>query len=331
MTIYDIAKLAGVSASTVSRVVNGKAGVGEKKRREILALLEDSNYTPDMRARNLATQNTHTIGILMDDIASIRQNDGLSRAANEIMKNGYYCFSKYIGMEPDAMEEGVRSLAENKVAGVLLLGVSFTRHDLLRVLIERYLRNIPVVLVHQTERIEMDNVYCIGASERKGFERCVRRLVDRGRRHIVLFIDKGRFSRERIRTYFETELARHPQAEGWTYMDVEPTVDGGLACMQRVFAEHPEVDAVLSAQDGIAIGAMYASMDRGLSVPEDISVIGEDNSMMCEACRPRLSSLDTMLTETSPMAARMLVDLLRGDKCARKVVLEMELVERGTI
>ena len=331
MTIYDIAKMAGVSASTVSRVINGKPGVGEKKRKEILALLENSNYTPDINARNLVSQRTHTIGILMDDIESKNQSLGLSRAENEVMKHGFYCFSKYIGKGPDALETGIRGLAENKVDGALLLGVFFTNHAVLKGLIERYLPEIPVVLVHQTERIDLDNVYSIGASEGLGFERCVRRLAERGRKNIVMFIDRNRFSGQRILGYFETAVAQYPGSKGWVYRDIEPRVSCGEEIMERVLQEHPEVDAILSASDAIAIGAMYTAMDRGRRVPEDISVIGETNSLMCEACRPRLSSLDTMLNLTSPMAAQMLVDILSGRNSAKKIVMDMELVERESI
>lgn len=331
MTIYDIAKMAGVSASTVSRVINGKPGVGEKKRKEILTLLESSNYTPDMNARNLVNQSTNMIGILVDDIDSRNQSDGLRAAENEIMKNGFFCFTKYIGKGPDALESGIRGLAENKVDGALLMGVSFTDHTVLHRMIERYLRDIPVVLVHQTERVDLDNVYCIGASEAAGFERCVHRLAARGRKNIALLIDKNRFSRDRIQSYFENALKQYPDIRGWVYKDVEETLAGGAQVMRRVLKECPAVDAILSARDGIAIGAMYECIDQGKAVPEEISIIGESNSVMCEACRPKLSSLDTMLSMSSPMAARMLVDVLGGSESAKKVVMEMELVERETI
>ena len=331
MTIYDIAQMAGVSASTVSRVINGKPGVGEKKRKEILALLENSNYTPDANARNLVNQTTNTIGILIDDIDSSNQSHGLNRAENEIMKNGYFCFTKYIGKGEDALEDGIRKLAENRVDGALLMGVSFMDHEKLGQLIERYLQGVPVVLVHQTERPDLDNVYCIGASEREGFERCVRRLAARGRKRLVLLIEHKRFSQKQIQSYFETALQQYPDMMGWTYKGIEPTIRGGKAIMNRILREHPQIDAVLCAHDGVAIGAMYECMDQGRTVPEDISMIGESNSMMCEACRPRLSSLDTMLSISSPMAAKMLVDVLNGRESAKKIVMEMVLVERETI
>ena len=92
MTIYDIAKIAGVSASSVSRVVNGKPGVNSATREKIQALLKEHNYVPDTNARNLVTQSNKTIGILTDDLDTAHQMDGCHRLENELMRNGYYCF-----------------------------------------------------------------------------------------------------------------------------------------------------------------------------------------------------------------------------------------------
>ena len=107
MTIYDIAEMAGVSASSVSRVINGKPGVNRKKRAEIEALLHEHHYMPDENARNLVLQENHTVGILTDNLnEDVRMSDGLVRAEYELLRNGYYCFVKYIGKGSNAIEEG---------------------------------------------------------------------------------------------------------------------------------------------------------------------------------------------------------------------------------
>ena len=99
MTIYDIAEMAGVSASSVSRVINGKPGVNRKKRAEIEALLHEHHYMPDENARNLVLQENHTVGILTDNLnEDVRMSDGLVRAEYELLRNGYYCFVKCQGL-----------------------------------------------------------------------------------------------------------------------------------------------------------------------------------------------------------------------------------------
>lgn len=331
MTIYDIAKITGVSPSTVSRVINGKPGVGAETRDRINAVLRQNNYIPDEAARSLATQATRTIGILTDDIGARRQNEGIARSENELLANGYQYYTRYIGTGRNAIEDGLADLGRRHVAGALLMGPSFRKHNALRRAICRWLPDTPVVLVNQTERIGLNNVYCAGSNEERGFAYCVRRMVERGRKNLMLVIDKDRVSRAKIEEYFQNAAGNYEGVRTGVYTDVEPTVDGGLEIGRRILEEHPETDGVLCAQDAIAIGVMYQMQDHGKLVPEEISIIGEDNSVLCEACRPRLTSLDTMLLTTTMMSVRMLLDVLQGKEQTRKLTLDMELVERGTL
>ncbi len=331
MTIYDIAKLAGVSASTVSRVVNGKPGVGAEKRAMIEKLLREYGYEPDENARSLVTQTNHTIGILTDDLSSRRQNECIARIANELMNRSYFCFIKCTGSGPDAIASGLSELMKRRVEGALLMGHTFRDHKTLSAELERYDPDFPVVLAFQTSRPARDNVYCVGASEEKGFQVCVQRMAARGRRNLVLVIDKNRASEIPIRRFFEEEVARHPALTGRVYTGVEPSVAGGHRFGIRLLEECPDLDGVICAQDGIAIGIMHAIQDSGRRVPEDVSVIGEDNSIQCEACRPQLTSLDTMISTSALLSARILMDVLGGAEQTRRIILEMELVERGTL
>lgn len=331
MTIYDIAKLAGVSASTVSRVINGKPGVGAKKRAMITELLHQYGYQPDENARSLVTQTNHTIGILTDDLNARRQIEGIARIENELMNNGYFCFTKYIGTGPNAISEGFAALVKRRVEGALLMGHTFQDHEALSAALERYLPNIPIVLVNHTSCPDRKNSYCVGASEKRGFEVCVQRMAELGRRRLALIVDKNRVSKRAIQHYFESAVQQYPDMAGYVYTDVEPSVAGGQQLGDRLLESVPELDGVICAQDGIAIGVMYALQDRGKRVPEDVSIIGEDNSIQCEACRPQLTSLDTMLSMSTLLSARVLMDVLNGGEPAHKIVLEMDLVERGTL
>ena len=184
MTIYDIAKIAGVSASSVSRVVNGKPGVNSATREKIQALLKEHNYVPDTNARNLVTQSNKTIGILTDDLDTAHQMDGCHRLENELMRNGYYCFVKYIGHGPDAVEKGIMDLAQHRVEGAVCLGPSFRdcNQNMVVDAISRHLPNTPVVMNHTTNLYPLPNVYSIGADEKAGIQRCVDYFVMRGRR-----------------------------------------------------------------------------------------------------------------------------------------------------
>lgn len=331
ITIYDIAELAGVSPSTVSRALNGKPGVSSKNRALIQSVLDKYDYIPDEAAQMLGKQRSRMVGVVTDDLNSRHQNEAFARCQNELIVNGYQCIPRSIASEPDSLEKLMAELKRRRVEGLLLFGLTFTDHERLEKVIERWLPEVPVLLVYQNERFNRENVYCIGANERKGFRHCVRHLVERGRRKLALIVEEERASRAKIRTYFETAVQEYPDLEYRVYMDVPSGAEGGEDVVQRILKELPEVDGILCTQDRLAIEVMYALQKQGKRIPEDISLIGEGNSELCEVCRPRLTSLDTMVTVSSMMSVRMLMDVMEGRSQTHKITLEMELVNRETL
>ena len=330
MTIYDIAKLAGVSASSVSRVVNGKPGVNRALREKIQKLLQEYHYVPDTNARNLVMQSTRTIGILTDDIDTLHQIEAAHRVEYELMRNGYYCFSKYISRSADAVEEGMMDMARHRVEGAVCLGDAFCNVEAVTRAVQRHLPNTPVVMVHNTMTFPLPNIYSIGADEKEGIESCVDFLAARGRKNLALVINKNRISAPLIRASFEGGVKRNPGVQGTVYTGIADTVEGGeqLAC--QLLQEKTPVDGMICTTDLIAIGVLNILKEQGVPVPQQIALLGEHNSSFCETCRPRLSSLDAMITMSSIMAARTMLDVLDGREPSHHVTLRMTIVERGT-
>lgn len=296
----------------------------------IQKILEENNYIPDENARSLVTQRTRMVGIVTDDLDSQHQNEAIAHCQNELIVNGYQCITRYTGKEPDAMGKAIAELRLRKVEGVLLIGLSFVDHERLEKLLQKWLPDVPVLLVYQNERINMDNVYCIGANEKRGFRCCVERLVERGRKNLVLIVEKNRASQTRIQAYFEAAAQEYSDVQYRVYTGVEPS-EGAIEVVSRILKERPETDGVLCVQDRLAIEVMYAFMEQGKRIPEDISVIGEGNSELCEVCRPKLTSLDTMVTVSTMMSVRVLVDVMEGRAQTHKITLDMELVERQSL
>lgn len=331
MTIYDIAKLAGVSPSTVSRALNGKAGVSPKNREKIGRILQGTDFFGEENGRSIALQTGNVVGILTDDLRSDHQNEGVALCQNELLAKGYQCFFKYIGEAPDAIERSIAELAVRKVCGVLLLGNAFKNHERVRVSIEKWLPDTPVVLVYQSGRINLNNVYCVGANEKKGFHYCVQKMAERGRKNIILAIDQERAGESAIKGFFESAITEYPELHGTIYTEVPRSVRGGEELAKRILLEQPETDGIICVKDRIAIGIMYGLQSLGKRIPEDISVIGEDNSELCEVSKPALTSLDTMVKVSVLMSVRILLDVMKGVEQTHKVVLDMELIERASL
>ncbi len=330
MTIYDIAKLAGVSASSVSRVVNDKPGVNRATRMKIQALLKEYNYVPDVNARNLVSQSNRTIGILTDDIDTLHQVEGCHRVEYELMRNGYYCFVKYVGNAPDAIENAILDLARHRVEGAICLGASFRNVQKVTHAAEQHLSRTPIVMAHNIMNFQSPNIYTVGANEIAGIKNCVHFLAGKGRHNLVMAINEKRISETLIRDSYESAVQECSGVKGDLYTGVPASVDGGENLAERLLQEHPDVDGILCANDLIAIGVLNILKEKGIQVPQQISLIGENNSSFCEICRPRLTSLDPLISMSSIMAARTLMDVLEGREPSHHVLLQMTIVERGT-
>lgn len=315
----------------MSRALNGKPGVSSKNRELIQKVLDEYNYIPDEAARTLGAGSSRMVGVVTDDLNSHHQNAALARCQNELIVNGYQCISRSIGAEPDSLEKVMAELKKRRVEGLLLFGLTFTDHERLEKAIARWLPDVPVLLVYQNERLNRENVYCIGANEKKGFRHCVGHLAERGRRNLALIVEENRASRAKIQTYFETAAQEYADLKYGVYTDIPSNEEGGAEVVSRILREQPEVDGILCTHDRLAIEVMYALEAQGKRVPKDISLIGEGNSELCEVCRPRLTSLDTMVTVSSTMSVRILMDVMEGRSQTHKITLEMELVNRETL
>ncbi len=330
MTIYDIAKMAGVSASSVSRVVNDKPGVNRVTREKIQALLKEYHYVPDTNARNLVNQSNRTIGILTDDINTWNQVNGCHKIEYELMRNGYYCFVKYIGQEPEAVEEAMLDMAQHRVEGVVCLGSAFRNTEAVLRAVEQHLPKTPVIMAHNTVSFPRDNIYSVGSDERAGIQSTVDFLVRKGRRNLLMVIDEKRISGTLIRSAFEAAVQQYAGICGSVCSGIAASVNGGEDLAERLPEEYPDVDGIICANDLIAIGVLNILKEKGIQIPQQISLIGENNSSFCDICRPRLTSLDTMISMSSIMAARTLMDVLEGRAPSHHVLLQMTIVERGT-
>ena len=179
MTIYDIAREAGVSASTVSRVINKKKGVNSEKRILIEGLLKKYNFEPDASARGLVQQSTKIIGILMSDIRTSHHAEGAYYIEQELKKHGYTCIIINSGFSDETREESIRTLFSRRVEAVMLIGSTFQTENMKKA-IQKYFNNLPVII--ENGFIDLPNVYCVLADEQNGIADCVRLLHAKGKK-----------------------------------------------------------------------------------------------------------------------------------------------------
>lgn len=336
MTIYDIAEIAGMSASSVSRVLNNRPGISEKNRKRVQDILKEYNYAPDQAARGLVMQSTRIIGILMEDIRLSHHTESTYVVEQELMKEGYTCIAMNTGREAQRKAECIRVMQERRVEGVILIGSMFCEPEIAES-IRKYLPQIPVVIVNGY--LDLPNVYGVLTDEKGGVEACVDRLIQKGRRNQAFLMDTSSPANDRKKEGFMDGMRKNgiPEDEIRIYIndseDLNPelTIDRGEMLTSRVLKENPEVNGLIYSVDLLAIGGLRALERAGINVPERVSVIGIDNTIYGKICRPTLTTLDNKLVEVSQNASRVLLNALNQKNISHKMMLFTEIIERESL
>ena len=332
MTIYDIARLANVSPAAVSRVLNNKPGVSQIKREAIQKIIEENHFNV-RRSKNISSSeimNKKKIGILIDDPISEYQSTGVTLFQTELFETGYQTVYRCVDQRNN-INDVLYDLHAMNVSAVVMMGYSFTNQKVISEAIQKYIRSVPTILVRQNSTMGLDNVYYVGINERKGITKCVDALVEHGRTKLALIMDRKLGEKSIFRYYFEQALLNYEGIKYYCYTDAEYSVEGGEKAADILYQEHPDIDGILCIRDKVAIGLVYGLQRKGLKIPEDVSVIGKDNSNLCEVSNPQLTSLDSMLYDCSLMGVHLLLDVLNNKITTHGLLLDSNLVIRGTL
>lgn len=326
MTIYDIAKIAGVSASTVSRVINNKPGVSMETRQRIMKLTEANNYSPSAIARGLVNKSSQTIGILVADIRNIHHIDGAYYIERELIALGYCCIILNTGIEDDDKVNAIEILRRRRVEGVVMMGSIFQCGAVAEA-IERCLSDIPVAIVNGW--LDLPNVYGILSDEMGGVISCVQHLLSRGHQKIAFVRDLPANPSNTLKEkgYFSCADKLNIPLEKWCYY-TENTMEGGATVTRKILEEHPDVEGIVYAVDLLAVSGLQVLHEKKIAVPGQVAVTGINDSDYARICTPTLTSLDNKRMEASVMAAQIVVNHISGKQTARRVMLLPDLIVR---
>lgn len=313
-TVETIAERAGVSIASVSRVLNGHGARPDTVAR-VRRAAQEMGYVPNAVARSLKGGRSMQLTFAMQDIgnpvyvAMVRQIQSLTKG------HGY----RLLLHSTDAVVEDelavVRSLADRTSDGLVLCPIRITPEHLeaLRTAAQ------PVVVIGSLpEDAPVDSVR---ADSVTGSELAVRHLIETGRRRIA-FINGPADTvpgRNRHRGYHQALEACGIQADAALAETTDFTIEAGAQAMHRLLEAAPGADAVFCANDQLALGAAQALHSSGLRIPEDVAVVGMDDTVLVRAGWPPLSSVDLGSAERGRIAAQMLLDRIaeRGDGAAR--------------
>lgn len=337
-TLEDVAREAGVSRATVSRVVNGIRNVDLEIQEAVRQAIERTGYAPNRAARSLVTRRAETVALVVSGAGNTTDSDQNALATRVFadpffgrVVSGIIGFLRPRSMHPVLMfaesanerEEVLTYLRQGRADGALV--VSTHADDPLPALLAD--AGLPAVLFARPPRpVPLSHV---DLAHRDGGRLAAEHLLARGCRRPATVCGPLDVlaSQERLAGFRDT-LARHghphvPVAEGGF------TLDSGLAAMSELLSRHPDTDGVFAANDLMAQGACQIARERGMRVPEDVAVVGFDDSSIAMSCRPRLTTIRQPVEDMAAEMAHLLHEHIHGVRTEpTSIVFEPDLVVR---
>ncbi len=325
VTIADVARLAGVSAMTVSRVINAKSGVRDSTRLRVERAIAQLEFQPSQAARTLTTRRSRTLGLLVPDITNPFFPDIVRGAEDVAWERGYLVSLANTVEDGDRELAALRHFGAHGVDGLLLCSARLPDGTL-----SSALRHYDVAVL-LNRRIGDPHVASIEVDDAHGTRTLVAHLVAGGRRRIGLLAGPARASSStKRRTGYRdalTDAGLRPEAT--LVEDCEPSEAGGATALRALLARRPDVDAVIAYNDVVAVGALLAARELGRTVPTDLAVAGCDDIRLASLVTPALTTLHIDTYALGRGAAQLLFERLDG-AAPRHIVVTPELVVRDS-
>jgi DNA-binding LacI/PurR family transcriptional regulator len=330
-TIRDVAREAGVSVATVSRLINGTAIVNPETSERVEAVMRRLEYIPLTSARNLATHKYYTLGLVMDSISGDFFTPLLMGIEAEASEAGYTLFTVSTGRWKRG-EDSPPPIGPHNTDGVIMLPGSVEEGW-----VRRWHRTgFPIVLLYETSPAGLEIPSVTIENTATAMEAALHLVRAHGRRRIVFLTGQ-----EGHHDAIEREAGyRRALAEAGLPFDPALVLPGSYdkdvaarsieALLDSGARPGMDFDAVFAADDDSAIGALYALKGRGVDVPGAVSVMGFDDQRYAVFVEPPLSTVRAPTEEAGRAAARMLLGLLKGEGRPDNLVLQTEVVYRGS-
>lgn len=319
--IKDVAKLAGVSPTTVSRVLNNRGYLSQEVRKKVAEAMEELNYVPNDLARSLFTQRTNLVGLIFPTTANPFYGELIFHMENLCFERGYKVLLCNSSGQPDKEEQYVEMLLRNQVDGIISgahnLGIKAYQHSLPIVAIDRYLsEEIPVVSSDNYEGGRL-------ASELLIHKKCKRIIHINGSREMASPANKRRDAYE--------DVMKENEMEFKTYEI--PVMAPAEKIISRLFDEEPDVDGIFASDDYLASRVIAEARRRNISVPEQLKVVGYDGTSFVRDIFPELTTIQQPIISIARKAVDILLEEIEGRDekgSGKEIVFPVQLIEGAT-
>lgn len=326
-TIYDVAGAARVSLATVSRVLNNPEKVNEETRKRVLEVIKQLGYRPNAIARGLASRKTTTVGIIVSDItrASVSQ---MIHGIMTIAKQFSYSIKVFSMNDEPSLDDFVRLVVAEQVDGVIFLNDELDQNQMNQIKKMLDDSNVPFILSNVIS--EDQNIPAVNIDFETAAYEITKKMIENGRKNIYLF--------STVRRYSANNRKEAGYIKAMEEVGLEPKIfrtSGDPDINSLHFAEffnNHEVDGVISVRDSIAVSFMNIAQKNGHKIPEDILVVGFQNTKYAQLSRPTLTCVDTPVYDLGAAAMELLTKIMKEEPVEEtKIVLPYSVFYRESM
>ena len=297
-TIKDVAKLAGVSPATVSRVINGTAKVSEEKVRRVLKAIDKTNFKPNEIARSLYRKSSRIIGFIVPSILNIFMSEIGRAIEDEAFQNGYKMILCNSDEDPKKEAAYINMLSSMNADGII---ITATNENL-----EKEIHsNLPIVVLdrdkdsHFMASVQSDNY--------SGGRIAAEHLIECGCRNIVLMRGPEKYISSRRRFLGYSDVCKKHNIKP-IFIESEYGFCEGIECSHKILKKFPNVDGIIATSDMAAISLYKVLTEHGKQVPDDIMIVGYDGLELSEIMTPGITTVVQPIEKIGRLAARLIIN-----------------------
>jgi len=326
-TINDIAKLAGVSKASVSRVLNDSPSVGQDIKDKVNAILKETNYKPSTLARSLSTKKTKLIGVLVPEIANPIFSRILMGIESEAHKNGYnilLCNSRH---ELELELKYLDVLSEKQVDGYIIHSYHAMDH------MTEKLKSIAKPTVSIDHSFSLEGYPVIRIDNRKAAYDATSYLISKGHHEIGIIhgpLTDPEAGQLRLKGYKDALVEHDIEINSINIVESTFNLKDGITAVESLIKNNPNLTAIFCANDAMAIGAIKGLYCLGYRVPEDISIIGFDGIQLGEVYTPSLTTIEQPFEAKGRSAVETLLQMISDTTYNDEIIHDYKLIERSS-
>ncbi|MBU3185061.1 LacI family DNA-binding transcriptional regulator [Clostridium estertheticum] len=327
VTIKDIAKIANVSHTTVSRALNNSPFISDLTKAKIMTIAKELNYVPNYSAKSLVLNRSYNIGLIFTTISEATSSRFFYETisgVNSAIKGSYNLVVRGIDDYRD-----FTSVNSKRFDGIILMSQSNSDNSFIYYLMEK---KIPLVVLNRY--IDESSIVNILSSDKKGVYEAVNYLIQNGHKDIAIIEGKKGFNSttERKNGFLDALIENKIQINSKYIVEGNYTIGSGYDAMKKLLSLSEIPTAVFCSNDEMAIGAMKATVEAGLNVPNDISIMGFDGMQLGDYLTPALTTVRRPIIEISKIGAEKLLSIIENNTDdGEKIYISTELIKRDSV